>query len=146
MVGAYQKGLCLLWAGAIFCSAYAFSSRIQSFGIANLIGRSASQNLYRRMDYVSWFACRGFCLFAFAVLSLLLLNGCKCFQQRPTLVLYPTIAFLIVNEIHRNWVVIRPDISTFVLLEFMGIIIGIVLFVRSEIRKDKLTFPYPNKV
>ena len=141
--GMYRKGLCLLWAGAIFCSAYAFSSRIQTTSIGNLLTRSAIRQPYRLLDYVSWFACRGFCLFAFAVLSLLLIYGCKCFRESPTTVMVPTILFLILNELHRNQVTIRPDLTSLVILDLIGIIVGIVIYVRFEIRKDKLTFPQP---
>ena len=139
----YRKGLCLLWAGAIFCSAYVFSSHIQTISISNLLTRSSIRQPFRLLDYVSWFACRGFCLFAVAVLSLLLIYGCKCFRESPTTVVFPTILFLILNELHRNQVTIKPDLTSFVILEFIGIIVGIVIYVRFEIKRDKLTFPQP---
>jgi len=60
------------------------------------------------------------------------------------MVVFPTILFLILNEFHRNQVTIKPDLTSFVILDLIGIIVGIIIYVRFEIKKDKLTFSQPS--
>lgn len=137
MVGTYQKGLCIAWAVAIYSSAYAFTTKPQIYApFQSFFAQTRSHALfaYRWMDYLIWFACRGFHLFSFAVLSLLLINTFKVFRTWPTLVFIPLSFFALFEDSHRLKLLLQFNQDSLLLLDLIGIVIGIVYFVRAEIK------------
>jgi hypothetical protein len=129
-------GLCVLWAGVIYASAFLFASKPQIFCSLSSFLKAQTTSTSRSTDYLIWFACRGFHLFAFSILTLLLLSALKFFKTWPIAVFLPTLAFAFLEQMlrHQRWpTIIQPSM---LLIDAVGVALGTLFFVKHHVRID----------
>ena len=125
-----------MWAGVIYASAFVFPSKPHIFCSLTTFLKAQTNSASRSTDYLLWFACRGFHLFAFSILSLLLLNAFSIFKRWPIAIFAPTLAFGLFEQVLRNnrWPSINQ--TSLLLIDSVGIAFGMWFFVRHHIANE----------
>ena len=137
MGARHLRGLCVLWAGVIYSSAFVFASKPHIFCSLTTFLKAQTTSVSHSMDYLLWFSCRGFYLFAFSILSLLLLYAFNFFKRWPIAIFAPTLGFALLEQMlrHDRWPTINQ--TSLLMIDAIGVAIGMWLFVRHHIREEK---------
>ena len=136
MEGKHTKFLCVLWAGLVYCSAFLYSGRPHVFCSLSTMLKTKTASTIGWTDYFIWFACRGFHLFSFAVFSWLLLRAFSVLQRWTILAFLPAFGFAVFEQWmrHFRWPTINQ--VSLLILDAIGILIGIWVYVRTEMKKE----------
>jgi VanZ family protein len=128
----------MLW---IYVATGFLASRGIGTTYALINGRVAnSTNASRLWDLVSWFAVRGFHVFQFAILVVLLLWAFNKLKHRPLFAGAVALLYAATDEMHRTYLLQRPYHLTTFTADAFGVVLGIWIFVRMQIKGDKLAF------
>lgn len=130
-----------LWMVWIYVATGFLASRGIGTTHALINGRAINPtNASRLWDFVSWFAVRGFHIFQFAVLVILLLWAFNKLKHRPLFAGAVALLYATTDEIHRTYLLQRPYHLTTFIADAVGVALGILIFVRMQIKGDKLAF------